>query len=447
MASLAPATQMRQTAGATGYAWYVALLLAGAHLLSFVDRFLMSLVMEPLKADLGVSDTQLGLLQGTGFVILYTFAAVPLGWLADSINRRRLIIVGIVLWSIATALCGLANSFGSLFIARIGVGFGEAALVPAAMSLLSVYFPRRQLGRAVSMFTTGASLGKGVALIGGGAILAWATARGGFALPLIGAVKPWQATFLIMGLPGFLLALLLLTVREPARAPAIAKPSVAAALSHVRSNRAVFATHVAASAVVVLLVQSLAAWAPSFYVRFLALSPAQAGYAVGTVALVASPLGHLCGGMLTDWFQARGARSPTAPVIVAGLLATIPCAVVFAIARSLPVSIAAYAAMSFCVTIASPATLAGLQMLTPDRLRGVVTSMFLAVTTFTGIGFGPPLIGFLSDHLFGGPLGLAHSILLVVPIFALAGVGLALLSRPHFAATANAAHGPEELTA
>ncbi len=424
---------------ATGYAWYVALLMASAHLLSFVDRFVMSLVMEPLKADLGVSDTQLGLLQGTGFVILYTVAAVPLGRMADSLNRRNLIIAGMVLWSIATMLCGLANSFGSLFLARIGVGFGEAALVPAAMSILAAYFPRRQLGRAVSWFTTGASLGKSAALIGGGAILAAVTLAGGMALPGVGVLEPWQATFVMMGLPGLALAALLLTVREPPRAPGIAQPSVARAFAYVREHRAVFATHVAAGAIVVLLIQSIAAWAPSFYVRFLHLTPSQAGYAVGTVTLIAAPLGHLSGGALTDWFQSRSARSPAAPVIALGLLAAIPGAIVFATAHNLPLSLAAYGAMTFCLTLASPATLAGVQMLTPDRLRGVVTSMFLATTTLTGIGFGPPLIGLLSDHVFGGPLGLGHSLLLAVPLFALAGAALALMSRKFFPATAAAA--------
>jgi MFS family permease len=181
MAAVAAPSPLPVSASGGLYAWYVALLLAAAHLISFIDRFLMSLVMEPLKADMSLSDTQLGLLQGTGFVILYTVAAVPLGLLADRLNRRNLIIAGITIWSVATGLCGLASSFGSLFLARLGVGFGEAALVPAAMSLLAAYFPRRQLGRAVSLFTTGASLGKSAALIGGGAVLAALTVSGGLA--------------------------------------------------------------------------------------------------------------------------------------------------------------------------------------------------------------------------------------------------------------------------
>jgi len=133
------------------YAWYVAGLLSLAHLVSFLDRFVMGLVLVPVKLEFGLSDTQLGLLHGTGFVILYTLAALPLGRLADRSNRRNLIIGGIILWSLATAWSGLANSFSTLFAARVGVGFGEAALLPAAMSLLAAYFGREKLGRAVGL--------------------------------------------------------------------------------------------------------------------------------------------------------------------------------------------------------------------------------------------------------------------------------------------------------
>lgn len=426
-------------AGARGYAWYVAALLATGHLISFIDRFLMSLLMEPLKADLGVSDAQLGLLQGTGFVILYTLVAVPLGRMADTMNRRSLIIAGILLWSLATGLCGLADNFGSLFLARIAVGFGEAALVPAAMSLLAAYFPRRQLGRAVSLFTTGASLGKSAALIGGGAVLATVTAIGGMTLPGIGHLAPWQATFVIMAVPGFLLALLMLTVREPARVSATAgvSPSFGTAFQYVRQNGAAYATHTAAATIVVLLIQTIVAWMPSFYVRFFAMTSPQAGLTVGSIVLVAAPLGHLCGGMLTDNFQSRRAASPAAPVIVTGLLGAIPSILVFATSRNLAVSVVAAALLNFFLTLASPATLAGIQMLTPDRLRGVVTSMFLATATLIGIGCGPAMIGLLTD-LLGGPNRLGQSLLIAVPILALSGAALALASRKPFERTTAA---------
>ncbi|WP_419815381.1 MFS transporter [Glacieibacterium sp.] len=432
-----------RSANAGVYAWYVAILLSTAHLVSFIDRFLMSLVLEPLKADLGVSDTQLGLLQGTGFVILYTLVAVPLGRMADSVNRRNLIIAGILLWSIATALCGLANSFGSLFMARIGVGFGEAALVPAAMSLLAAYFPRQQLGRAVSVFTTGASLGKSAALIGGGAVLAALTLSGGISIPGLGQLQPWQGTFVLMAIPGIVLALILLTVREPARVDSgIVKPSIAVAFAHIRRYRRAYLTHTAAGTAVVMIIQSLAAWSPTFYIRIFHMTPPQAGLLVGSVILVAAPLGHLFGGFLTDLFQKRGAPAPAAPVMIAGLVCAIPAILVLGTTRSLPLSLAAYGVLNFGVTMGAPASLAGVQMLTPDRLRGVVSSMFLATVTLIGIGMGPPLIGFVTDTVFGTPLALDRSLMLVIPIVAVIGTVFALASRRPFqraAATATSA--------
>jgi MFS family permease len=419
----------------------VALLLAIAHLISFVDRFLMSLVMEPLKADMSLSDTQLGLLQGTGFVILYTVAAVPLGLMADRVNRRNLIIAGIVIWSIATALCGLADTFGSLFLARLGVGFGEAALVPAAMSLLSAYFPRRQLGRAVSLFTAGASVGKSAALVGGGAVLALLTASGGLDLPGLGRLLPWQGTFVIMAVPGLLLAVLLLTLREPPRQQSqVQKPGLGAGLAHVRGHRPAYLLHTAAASIVVLLIQSVAAWSPSFFVRDFGLSPAEAGAAVGSVILIAGPLGHLSGGALTDFFLSRGSQAPAAPVMAIGLLAAIPAVFLFAAAPSLPLSLLGYGLLSYVTTLAAPASLAGLQMLTPDRLRGVVTSLFLACTTFVGIGVGPPLIGFITDRVMGGPQALGESLILFVVVFGFVGAAIALASRRPFARTATALH-------
>lgn len=420
------------------YAWYVALLLATAHLVSFIDRYLMSLVMEPLKADLAISDTQLGLLQGTGFVILYTLVAVPLGRAADRVNRRNLIVAGIVIWSIATALCGLATSFGGLFAARIGVGFGEAALVPAAMSLLAAYFPRHQLGRAVSLFTTGASLGKSAALIGGGAVLAVLTIAGGLSLGGTTMLAPWQGTFVLMAIPGLVIAALMFTVREPAReavSATVAEPGIADAWRYVVQHRAAFFLHTGASALVVLTIQSIAAWAPSFYIRFFDLTPSQAGVAIGSVTLLAAPLGHLSGGALTDWFQKRSWRSPVAPVIVIGMAGAIPSVTLFVVSENLPLSLVAYGLLSFFITLAAPASLAGLQMLAPDRLRGILTSMFLAVVTLVGIGIGPALVGLCTD-LAGGPLELGKALMILTVGVAAIAIGLALASQRPFERTA-----------
>lgn len=442
MQAAAPGVASPSSVTGGWYPWYVAGLLAVAHLVSFVDRFVLSLVMEPLKLDLGISDTELGLLQGTGFVILYVVVAVPLGRMADQVNRRNLIVAGIILWSIATALCGLADSFGSLFLARLGVGFGEAALVPAAMSLLAAYFPKEKLGRAVSLFTTGASLGKSAAMIGGGAVLALLVFQGGLMLPGLGRLEPWQGTFVIMALPGLVLAAAIaLTLREPPRVAvkdSLAKPGFGPAIAYAKAHRRAYVPHVAASIAVVLLIQTVSAWSATFYVRLFDMTPSEAGFLVGSVILVAGPLGHLSGGWLTDYFARSGARSPAAPVMAIGLLAAIPVMIVFAFSRDVVVSIIAYGLFNFALTLGAPASLAGIQMLTPPAMRGVMTSVFLAIVTMVGIGLGPPMVGVITDFAFADPDKLNLSLLAMVLVVASLGAIMALMSRAAFARTLRA---------
>lgn len=412
------------------YAWYVAVVLAMAHMISFVDRFLISLVMEPLKADLLISDTQLGLLQGTSFVLLYVIAAIPLGQLADRVNRRNLIIAGILFWTIATAACGIAETFEMLFVARIAVGLGEAALVPAAMSLLATYFQREQLGRAVSIFTTGASLGKSAAFLVGGAVFAILTANAGLSIPLMGNYAPWQGVFIIAAIPGIMLALLVLTVAEPHRAPApSAKKWFAPALDHIRANQRAYFLHTGAAAATVLLVQSVTAWAPSFFIREHSLSVARAGMLVGSALVVAGPLGHLTGGYLTDRFARSGVRAPTSHVMALGLVTAIPFALLFTSGLGLVTAIVGFSGMTFFLTMSAPASLAGLQMLTPTRLRGLTTSVFLLIVTLVGVGLGPLLIGFVTDTVFAGPEFLGKSLISVILIVSTLGAFMAWTSR------------------
>ena len=424
----------------TPYAWYVAILLSSAHLISFIDRFVMSLVLAPIKDQLGLTDTQLGLLHGTGFVILYTIVAIPLGRIADLGNRRNLIIAGVVVWSLATAACGLAESFNGLFAARVAVGFGEAALVPAAMSLIAAYFSREKLSRAVATFTMGASLGQSAALLGGGMMLAWLYSRGGLSLPGLGGIAPWQAVFIFASLPGLIVALLMVTVREPSRAQESdqSKPSLRVVFAYIGERRSAYLWHTLGSAAAILLGQSYAAWAPTFYIRIFDYSPAQTGLAIGMIMLVAGPLGHLTGGWLTDKLQASGAKG--APGIVIGSmlpLASLP-GLLFCTTRNEFLSLASYSLLMFFASAAAPPALSGIQMLTPPRLRGMMSACFLAVITFTAVGLGPPMIGMITDNIFGDAQALGSSLLLATVIFAVLGGVAAWRSRAPVTATLDA---------
>ncbi|MDA5194533.1 MFS transporter [Govanella unica] len=410
------------------YGWYVVGLLALAHLVSFIDRFLMSLVLVPLKQDFNLTDTELGLLHGTGFAILYAVAAIPLGHLADISHRRNLIVGGLLVWSAATAACGLSGDFPTLFAARIGVGLGEAALVPAAMLLITAYIHRDHLARAVSVFTSGAVLGHGVALIGGGAVLAWLVSQNGLTLPYFGVLRPWQGLFVLAAIPGLVLAVVMFTIREPMRASRT-KPRIGAALDYAGGHRMAYGTHFLAAACVIALVQSFAAWAPTFYVRFFDMTVAQSGWTVGLLVLITGVSGNLSGGFLTDRLHKMGLGAAPGVVIMGMVLLAVPCAILFCTTRVLSLSLVAYGALNFCLSAASPAGLAGVQMLTPSHLRGVISAAFLCIITFFAVGLGPLMIGVVTDRVFGDEQALYLSLLSVSIVLSIIGVGAAGLGR------------------
>jgi MFS family permease len=421
------------------YAWYVASLLSAGHLLSFVDRFVMSLVLEPIKQQMHLSDTQLGLLVGFGFVLLYSLVGVPLGWLADRVNRRNLIATGLLVWSCATAACAFADDFSGLFTARALVGFGEAALVPAAMSLIATYFPRRLLSRAVSIFTMGASLGKTTAFLGGGALLALLAPLGAITLPGLGPFTPWQTLFIAASLPGLVLVPLLFTIREPARKPQTAASSTRLASAWLRRHASAYALHVGAAVCSIMLIQIFGNWSASLFVRVHGFSVHEAGFVIGSVTLFAGPAGHFAGGWLTDRLQRRGVAGAPLATIAVSLIASAVAASLLYAAPSLGAAIAAFALLMFVVASAAAPCLSGVQTLSPPAVRGVCTSIYMCVMTLIAVGLGPTFIGIASDLLFGGGKGLGTALVGTTLLVATIGTVLALFGRRPFQRTADAA--------
>ena len=201
----------------TATAWLTLFVLMTAQTSSFVDRMIMGLLVGPIRQTFDISDTQFSLLAGLAFAVFYSTMGLPIAWVADRFNRTRLIAAGIALWSVATALCGMAQSFWSLFAARVAVGVGETALGPAAYSLIADSFPKARLARALSIFTLGVTLGSGIAYIVGGQVVAAVQSLGAIHVPVLGQVHAWQAVFLIVGLPGLVIALMVLALPEPPR--------------------------------------------------------------------------------------------------------------------------------------------------------------------------------------------------------------------------------------
>src|SRR5277367_4434508 len=253
-------------------AWYSVAVLMLMYIFSFIDRTTISLLVEPMKRDLHISDTQIGMLQGLAFALLYTFLGLPIARLSDRHSRRAIIAGGVFVWSIMATLCGLARSAVQLFMARVGVGVGEAALSPAAYSIITDSFPRSKLGGAFGVYNVGITIGAGTALLVGG-IVVGAVSRAGasYTLPLFGQVHAWQMVFILTGAPGILLPLLLLTIREPKRrgllkskavddaANVPARPRLSEVLAYVWLNKKFYGLHFVALALLAMAGYSAAA--------------------------------------------------------------------------------------------------------------------------------------------------------------------------------------------
>lgn len=296
------------------YAWYVVAILMAAYVMSFIDRQIMALLIEPIRADLGLSDTQFAIVHGLGFSLFYAVMGIPIARLTDRRSRPLIIFLGVSFWSLATAACGLANSFWHLLMARFGVGAGEASLSPATYSLLADYFPREKLGRAAAVYSTGSFIGAGLAFLLGGSVIAAVSHTSGVTLPLLGTLRPWQLTFIVVGLPGVLVAALIqLTLRDPARtefSPAVAGRSEPGLWAFLAANRGVFATHFFGYSMSAMALFSLLSWAPAYLIRTFGLRAQETGYTLGPVVMIACTGGVLVSGWLMDILRARAIFTP-----------------------------------------------------------------------------------------------------------------------------------------
>ena len=252
------------------YAWYVVGVLTLLYAFSFIDRQIFSLLVGPLRRDLHIGDTKISLLIGFSFALFYTFFGIPIGRLTDIYSRRLIIATGLVLWSAFTAGCGLASNFETMLLLRMGVGVGEAALSPAAYSLITDYFPRNRLATALSVYSMGIYVGSGLANLLGGLVVAYASTQAIWTVPVLGAVHPWQIIFLFVGLPGVALAPLLLTVREASAHGGSARQSAVPmrqVFSYIFENRRTFLLHNVGFGLLALSSYASGAWVPEFYRR------------------------------------------------------------------------------------------------------------------------------------------------------------------------------------
>lgn len=420
-------------------AWRAVVVLMIAYAISFVDRQVINLLTESIKRDLAISDLQIGLLQGLAFGIFYTLMGLPLGRLSDIASRRNVVIAGALVWSLMTMSCGLARSFGQLFAARVGVGVGEAALSPAAMSMIADYFPPERRAAALSLYVMGTSLGAGIALIVGGSVVSLVNAVGVVQLPLLGAVAPWQAAFLGVGLPSLLLLPLLATLREPLRRGLLdesgATPrrlSLADAARYVWERRRVYLNHHLGIAAVSVLTYGIAAWMPATFMRRFGWTPGSVGLVYGLMTISFGIGGVLAGGWIAGRVRRAGRRDANWRVMTWAVVLLVPCAIAMPIAPTPATVLLLMAPTTFLSTFPYGIAAAALQDVTPNELRAQVTALYLLALGLLGLGIGPTAVGAFTDRLFGDPSQVGRSIALLSAIAGPIAIGCLLAGwRPY----------------
>lgn len=427
-----------------GYAWFVVFMLCLAAIISFIDRQIISLLVDPIKEDMGISDTQVSLLQGFAFALFYSAAAIPMGRLVDSKNRKTIILAGMVLWSLATTVCGLAKVFWQLFIARMMVGVGEATLSPAGMSMLADYFPRKSLTRALSVFTGASFLGTGIALVVGGFVINAMNEIGPVDAGIFGIIRPWQLTFLIVSMPGLIFAVIFwLLVREPPRIGTAIKtdgaenggaqkddpPSLKQTWQYLVDHKTVIMPVVFGFTFLTVAMFSVSAWVPAYFMRTHGMSAGEIGSIFGLYFVILGSAGVVTGGLLSDWLKGRGYDDSN---MRAGLISAIlaaPFLATFALVPDKDLSLALLAPVVFFGTMPFGTGPSALPMIVPNRMRGQMVAVYLLVANVIGQGGGPFLVAVFTDYVLGDANLIRYSISIVCPTVMLIGAAVLFFGK------------------
>lgn len=403
------------------------------YMVAFVDRQILSLLVEPIKRDFGVSDTQVGLLAGFAFAIFYTVLGVPIARLADRTNRKGLICLGIIVWSVMTAACGLSKTYWQLFLMRVGVGVGEATLSPAAYSIIADYFPPERLARAVGVYAMGLYLGAGVALLAGSAVVALVSAEEAFVLPVLGPVRPWQLTFLVVALPGIAALALMMTVKEPPRTNVGATEeeirqsetatSLADLASFFRGNRRLLTAHFGGFMCLGTVVSAYLVWVPELYRRSYGFSVAEGGLIFGLCLVFSGGIAPYLGGWFTEHLLRCGYKDAEMRAGVVFAVLMLPFSVLTPLVGDARLSVVLLALLTFTLAVpqALPPTI--LQIISPNRMRAQLSALFILFSVLIGFSLGPALTAVLTDYLFRDAAALRYSLALLSAVLVPAGIG------------------------
>jgi MFS family permease len=403
------------------YGWYVVGLLTLANISSFIDRQILSLLVGPIKRDMQLSDFEVSLLMGLSFALFYTLFGIIIGRLADQYSRRNIIIGGITLWSLMTVLCGGIRTYTQFFLARMGVGVGEATLSPSAYSMIADYFPKNRLATALSVYSSGIFLGSGIALLIGAGIIATLPTEGMVEVPILGSLYPWQLLFVYIGLPGLLISLLMLTVKEPVRKNLLKKEgktvevNLPEALAIIFTHKWAYLSICFGLAFTALVNYGCSAWVPTFLVRTYGWNMPQAGLGYGIVLVTSSGLGVLWGGWYADKLVKEGRTDGR---LLVGLISMI-AVTLMSFAPLMPqawLSLAVLFIPSFFTASNIGAAASAVQELMPNQVRVLASAIFLFILNLIGMGLGPTSVAAFTDFVFKDESAVRYSLSLLLLI-------------------------------
>jgi len=416
-------------------AWTAVGVLLVLYALSMIDRQIISLMVGDLRHDLGISDFQISLLQGFSFALLYCILGLPFGMAVDRLPRRNVICFGVLVWATAATCCGLAQNFPQLLAARTLVGAGEAALAPAAYSILSDMFPKRRLTMALSIYTIGATIGSQASLALGGFLLH--VAREGIDVPMLGEIPAWRFAFLATGAPGILLAFLIFLIPEPRRGLAGAPPAAASnwgdVFRFIGARRGFFACHLIGFSAIMAMAYAQMSWTPAFLIRRFGWAVDQVGVTLGAFGLVVGLFTFLTTGGFIDWLMKKGVLDAHFRYYLWGSIATLSAGALCFLSPSAALFFVGLAIIAIPCNMAAIAASA-IQLVTPAELRGRVSALYLMVVALFAMTVGPSMVGLLTDEVFKDPqkihlsLSLTYAVLSPIAIAAFA-LGLGPMRR------------------
>jgi MFS family permease len=423
--------------------WQTIFILLLIYTLAYLDRQILTLLVDPIRTHLDVSDVEMGFLQGLGFTLFFALCGPFVGWMVDRHNRRLIICIGIIFWSFSTAASGFANSYGELLLARFGVGAGEAALLPAAYSIISDMVDKSRLGRAMGIFSLGSIAGGSLSYVVGGALIGFLGQFAGTDLPIIGALHDWQLVFLVIGVIGLPMAFLVFAFPDPERRrdDGQARDNASSLRPHFQKHWRFYACHFSAFSLFCFLGAATTAWSATYMMREFDWTVGSVSALLSIKTLAAGSLGMVCGGLLADWLTKRGYQDAHLRMYIFIMPIFSVAGITAFLAPNMWVSYAGLVVVGVIAPFIAVAA-AALQLATIPERRGIASASFLLVYNLIGFGLGPAMVALASRMIFGedgnlGP-GLALAFAVIPPLIMIL---MALGLRPMRIAVADVAQG------